>query len=371
MTSLDVSRTDFDQLLQVVGSFAKFRDLDALRHHTVSVLPSLVSTNAIAWNEVDTQRGHVEAVMEPAIVSEDLADEFVAHMADHPVIAHSRATGDGRPQAISDFLTTREFHATDLYQRFYRQIGAEDQISFVLPDPSVVIGIALNRPRRGFSDRERQLLNALRPHLVQAYLNAQDFTRLQRSLVGVTALVEQGGEGLIVLDRRGNPEHWTERATETFGRWFPDGEGRLPDAVVEWLDHSRRPLAPPMPLVVDRDDRHLMIRRVPVPDGQALLVAEVDAAGALTLLRRCGLTPREAEVLVLVTEGHTIGTTASRLAISPRTVEKHIQHSYDKLGLDNRVAATNFIRQLERGAIGGPTRSSPRLAPARDGVAGG
>ena len=41
---------------------------------------------------------------------------------------------------------------------------------------------------------------------------------------------------------------------------------------------------------------------------------------------------------------------ASHLGISPRTVEKHVQRGYNKLGLDNRVAATNLVRQLERGA---------------------
>ena len=78
------------------------------------------------------------------------------------------------PYAISDFLGTREFHATGIYQHFYRHVGAEDQISFIFPDPRFVVGIALNRGRRGFSERDRRILNTLRPHLVQAYRNAED-----------------------------------------------------------------------------------------------------------------------------------------------------------------------------------------------------
>lgn len=352
LPSLSVPRADFDALLRAVGSLAEFRDLDALRQHTVGIIPSLVPTNGVAWNEVDTERGRIEAVMEPDLVSEELAAAFATHIADHPVIAHHSATDDGRPYAISDFLSTREFHATEIYQHFYRQLGAEDQIAFILPDPRFVIGIALNRARRGYSERERQILNELRPHLVQAYRNAEDFSRLQRSVAGMEALVEQGGEGLVLLDRRGSPEHWSPRAQDTFGRWFSGSRpGCLPEEVFAWLGDPLQVAAPPAPMLIDRGDRHLMVRRVPVPDGEVLLISEVRSDHTATLLCRLGLTRREAEILLLLTDGHSIAVSASRLGISPRTVEKHVQRGYNKLGLDNRVTATNLVRQLERGEL--------------------
>jgi DNA-binding CsgD family transcriptional regulator len=346
-----VPRNDFDALLRAIESFAEFRDLPALRQHTVAVLPGLVPTNAIAWNEIDTERGRIEALMEPAeLYTEERAATFMAHIADHPLIARYNATGDGRPQAISDHLTAAQFHATGIYQHFYRHIEAEDQIAFTLPEPRFVIGIALNRPRRGFTRRERQVLNALRPHLVQAYRNAEDFSRLQRSVTAMQVLVEEAGEGLILLDRRGMPEFASPRAAETFDRWFGAGQaGPLPEPVRGWLESAARPAAPPGPLHVDRDDARLMVRRVPVPDGEALLVSEARNDQTARLLRRLGLTGREAEVLLLLTSGRTIAGTASRLGVSPRTVEKHVQHVYDKLGLDGRVAATNFVRRLEHG----------------------
>ncbi len=359
MTSLGVPRADFDALLHAVGSLAEFRELDSLRRHTVGLLRSLVSTNGVAWNEVDVEHGRVEAVMEPDLVTEDTAAAFISHMGDHPVIAHVNATGDGRPYAISDFLDRRAFHATGLYQHFYRHLGAEDQISFILPDPRFVVGIALNRGRRGFSDRERHILNALRPHLVQAYRNAEDFSRLQRSVTGMEALVERGGEGLVMLDRSGAPEHWTPRAEASFARWFGCRRSdHLPERVRSWLHDPRRTCGPPVPLLVDREGGHLMLRVVPVPDGQALLVSEVQSDQTAVLLRRLGLTAREAETLLLLTDGLTIASAAARLGVSPRTVEKHVQRGYNKLGLDNRVAATNLVRQLEREA-GGLTLGVP------------
>ena len=351
MPSVGVPRTDFDVLLRAIESFAEVRDLDSLRHHTVAVLPGLVPANAIAWNEIDTERGRMAAVVEPAeIYTEEGRATFMAHIGDHPLVARHNATGDGRPQAISDYLTAAQFHATGIYQHHYRQIEAEDQIAFTLPEPRFLIGISLNRPRRGFSRRERQILNTLRPHLIQAYRNAADFSRLQRSLAAMQVLVEQAGEGLILLDRRGQPEFASPRAQETFDRWFGAGKaGRLPEPVRGWLGSAGRTVAPPMPLHLDQDDARLMVRRVPVPDGEALLVSEARNDQTAGLLHRLGLTRREAEVLLMVTSGHTIAGTASRLGVSPRTVEKHVEHVYDKLGLDGRVAATNLVRQLEHG----------------------
>jgi DNA-binding CsgD family transcriptional regulator len=332
-----------------VESLAEFRDLDSLRRHTVDLLPSLVPTNAIGWNEVDIEGNRITAVMEPDLYSEEGAAAFMTNIGDHPVIARYNATGDGRPYAISDFLTSQEFHATGIYRHFYRHLDAEDQISFILPDPRLIIGIALNRDRRGFTKRERRMLNALRPHLVQAYRNAEDFSRLQRSIEAMHRLVEAEGEGLVLLDRHQRIEHCTPTAQAIFERWFGGfGTAALPEPVQGWLAAGTRTPAPPAPLVIDRANGHLLVRRVPVADTEALLVSEQRSERTETLLRGLGLTPREAQVLVLVTDDHKVAEVASRLSISSRTVEKHIEHAYDKLGLDGRVGATNLVRQLER-----------------------
>jgi len=52
-----------------------------------------------------------------------------------------------------------------------------------------------------------------------------------------------------------------------------------------------------------------------------------------------GLTPREAEVLRWVSAGKTDRDIGAILAISPRTVHKHLQHVYEKLGVETRTAA--------------------------------
>lgn len=58
--------------------------------------------------------------------------------------------------------------------------------------------------------------------------------------------------------------------------------------------------------------------------------------------RDYGLTLREGEVLRLVAAGLTDAQVAEKLVISPRTVSKHLQSIYSKLGLPSRSAATRW-----------------------------
>jgi DNA-binding NarL/FixJ family response regulator len=51
------------------------------------------------------------------------------------------------------------------------------------------------------------------------------------------------------------------------------------------------------------------------------------------------LSPREIEVLEHAALGFTVGQIATRLALSPRTVETHLGNAYRKLGVSNRVQA--------------------------------
>jgi DNA-binding CsgD family transcriptional regulator len=56
------------------------------------------------------------------------------------------------------------------------------------------------------------------------------------------------------------------------------------------------------------------------------------------------LTEREGEVLRLVAHGASNGEVGLVLRISPRTVEKHLEHVYRKLGVNGRYAAMRYAR---------------------------
>jgi len=90
-------------------------------------------------------------------------------------------------------------------------------------------------------------------------------------------------------------------------------------------------------------------------DGDAVrAVLHAAGRGAGTWFHRSrppgGLSPREVEVLGLVAHGCSNAEIASRLVISRRTAEHHVQHLYTKIGVSSRAAAALFA--VEHGLLG-------------------
>lgn len=58
-----------------------------------------------------------------------------------------------------------------------------------------------------------------------------------------------------------------------------------------------------------------------------------------------GLTEREVEVIGLLARGLLSRQIARELDISPKTVDRHIQNGYRKMGVSSRAAATLFATE--------------------------
>jgi len=59
-----------------------------------------------------------------------------------------------------------------------------------------------------------------------------------------------------------------------------------------------------------------------------------------------GLTRRQAEVLYWVAEGKTDWEISAILGVSARTVQKHVEHIFTKLGVETRTAAAAWAHQV-------------------------
>jgi len=79
-------------------------------------------------------------------------------------------------------------------------------------------------------------------------------------------------------------------------------------------------------------------------DSEAIdaVLAAAGAARPKRLSGPAGLTPREVEVLILISRGATTGDVAGRLGISRKTAGTHIERIYTKTGASSRATATLF-----------------------------
>jgi DNA-binding CsgD family transcriptional regulator len=91
-------------------------------------------------------------------------------------------TGDRRSVVtVADFYSARRWHSTGMYRDVMQPQGLENQIQLCLsepPGPDAGPGRSvrlffLRGPGPDFSERDRALLTLLRPHLQQAYHDAE------------------------------------------------------------------------------------------------------------------------------------------------------------------------------------------------------
>jgi DNA-binding CsgD family transcriptional regulator len=103
----------------------------------------------------------------------------------------------------------------------------------------------------------------------------------------------------------------------------------------------------------DDDDRALLsVLRAPLIAALVRARRRQLAGQALATATRSGLadlTAREIQILRLVAQGRTNAAIAHALEVSPRTIAKHLEHIYRKLGVSSRAAAVSHVMMPAQG----------------------
>jgi DNA-binding CsgD family transcriptional regulator len=120
---------------------------------------------------------------DPPSGSEDLGRVYWTHWRANQFCSYPTRTGDLRSIIkISDFYSARQWHSTAMYTDYDRLLQGEHCLMLCLPEapPGATatsgqhVRLYLARgPGPDFSDRDRALLVLLRPHLLQAYRDAE------------------------------------------------------------------------------------------------------------------------------------------------------------------------------------------------------
>lgn len=152
--------------------------------------------------------------------------------------------------------------------------------------------------------------------------------------------VDVGGHGVLVVDARGRVAWHSPQAQRWLGEFFNDA----PRDAAAWLAGAES--SPDAPGALMRrsaaDGRTLMARRLGgIGMGEAMWLLSLQRPGeaAASRLATAALTPRETEVLSWIAKGKTNRDVGEILGLSPRTVNKHLEHVFEKLGVETRAAA--------------------------------
>ncbi len=301
-------------------------------------------------------RRRVTAFPERALSVDDVAC-FDRHFFAHPLVCFHRQHPDGGTHRLSDSLALAAFRRTSLYADYYRRIGIEHVVAVPLHvDTDVLVSMVLNRSGRDFNTRELALLDAVRAPLVTLYHHARMADHLAAVEASLRAQVGAGAWHEIEVDGAGRIRRASRHALRLLGVQSGAGPGAtLPQDVIAWL--RRLQVRPVVGTVLRRDsvDGSLALRAIPlVAHGiwRLLIAQAAPSPSAAASPGGVALTPRERDVLGWVRQGKSDLQIAAILGISVRTVQKHLERVYAKLGVENRVAAV--MRVSEAAVTGGP-----------------
>ncbi|HCT99875.1 MAG TPA: DNA-binding response regulator [Methylococcaceae bacterium] len=209
---------------------------------------------------------------------------------------------------------------------------------------------------RGFDEGAVDyLVKPIRPPEVVARIEVQ-LTQM-RTLQRTEALLNSREFAALAIDHQGqitwltsSGALWLKDFTNTYALpYHVDVGQQLPTPLMEWVNAclSARP-APFTPFKNHHDNSQFSSKMIPCKqENEYILLLEKNSGEwALdTLKQSLGLTMRETEILMWISRGKTNKEIGIILGSSPRTINKHLEHIFEKLGVTTRTAAVSVALQ--------------------------
>jgi DNA-binding response OmpR family regulator/DNA-binding CsgD family transcriptional regulator len=190
-----------------------------------------------------------------------------------------------------------------------------------------------------------EMLARIRVHLANA--------RLTQS---ARAALDVSGRYLLAVSRQGKIMWATPQAQKLLSdnlATAAEDELVLPDPMLQWLEQAQKGKAgsKTQAMAAFPNDEQLRLQYMGKlgPNEFLLRLAKDTSTNApAEFSSELGLTTREGEVLSWLSKGKTNRDIAQILGLSPRTVDKHLEQIYAKLGVENRTAAAAIATSTRR-----------------------
>jgi DNA-binding response OmpR family regulator/DNA-binding CsgD family transcriptional regulator len=181
-----------------------------------------------------------------------------------------------------------------------------------------------------------EMIARIRVHLANA--------RLTQS---ARAALDVSGRYLLAVNGQGKIMWATPQAQKLLSATLAadtEEEFVLPDPIPQWLDQAQQGKTGSKAAAMASfpGNEQLRLQYMGKLGANEFLLRLAKDAGADTpaeFSSELGLTTREGEVLSWLSKGKTNRDIAQILGLSPRTVDKHLEQIYSKLGVENRTAA--------------------------------
>ncbi len=335
---------DAATVLDIVESLTGAQNLDEYSRLAMIGMRNLIPCIDASYNEMNPSAGRIEWASEPANSKMDeFAPLFARLMRQNPLVQHFEDTADTRAMMWSDLVSRADLQQTELWQEMFRPLGVYEQMALVVPTPpGIVVGFAVNTGPEGFSERDRAVFHALRPHLAHMYRSIQLQDKARTALGWTGALADSKGVVTAVTENAAALE-------EATGIELTQGE-LLPKSIRSAFRQGVNGYRPSQPAVrsqstrISGDADGVEGWHVPGPIGPHVVVVQTGVDSMKRRLAEAGLTDRQSEVAMQLAEGGTNAVISQRMGIAEGTLRKHLENIYRALDVTDRATAIARIR---------------------------
>lgn len=186
-----VAQRDVSAMLDVVGEGLSASGLEPFPRSVLIKLEQLIRADAIvAYQVIDWPTGKCR-LLEQVEISDRIVptavQEIAAQFSYQDPISHGKRDREARALKLSDFYRRRDLLRLDFYREVWRPLGIDDSLRIWLPAPAgYARAIVLERGVRKFTERDRTVLQLLRPHLRRIRANAEFRRRNANGALGLT-----------------------------------------------------------------------------------------------------------------------------------------------------------------------------------------
>ncbi len=180
-----------DQLAQL---FAPGLDPVSFQTRAALLLRRATECPVVTFARLERATGRLEVDFDPLIPGLAAAlPGFGRHMGEHECFNFDPTVNRGRPFLRGDFLSDAEFHASPIYREGFAVVGITDHAALLLhADEQLVFFIGLERLGGVFREADREALEVLQPHLINAYRIARDLASLEEAVAEPAVFVRAG-----------------------------------------------------------------------------------------------------------------------------------------------------------------------------------
>jgi|GEM_PF-7115418 len=351
-----LSHADYAAVLEAVREIHAHGNLQTFPYRIMRVLAKLVAADSMAYEELNPALNQMIGFCIPdeARPMKLLKMFQEVYLPTHPTFQGYVRQKVIEPRSLADYLPRSQFVNSGLYKDYYKPAGVEDQLAVYLPAPDpILIAVAFNRTRWRFSEREKAMLDLVKPHLMQAYWNSKIVTDLANSKVAAGSM-KAGNLGLLSVGEKCEIRWCTTFASIALAECFPDWKrnpAKLPEKLAAFVRAHRAALA-------GNPDELAHTLRVPGADGRNVAMQFIRGpatAEYLIAIKReysepaevtVNLSPRQAQVLDRLLAGQSVKQIASALSLRLLTVQTYVRDLYRRMGVSGRgELMAKFVRR--------------------------